>query len=79
MTRIEIVDVACPACGSEGQYRHYASANVTQEPNLKLKILDNSLFTFHCEHCGASALVETDCLYHDMTESYAPVKRFCYS
>lgn len=68
MTKIEIVDVTCPVCGSEGQYRHYASANVTLEPDLKLKILDNSLFTFHCGNCGASVLVETDCLYHDMTE-----------
>lgn len=68
MTRFEPVIVSCPACGKEGHYDHYSSANVTLNPDLKERILNNSLFTFECEHCGESALVETSCLYHDMNE-----------
>lgn len=68
MTRVEPVPVACPACGQEGNYEHYSSANVTLNPTLKGSILDNSLFTFKCEHCGESTLVEASCLYHDMNE-----------
>lgn len=66
MTRVQSVTVTCPACGNEGNYDHYSSANVTLDPILKECVLDNSLFTFECANCGESALVETDCLYHDM-------------
>lgn len=68
MTRVNPVYVTCPACGEEGIFNHYGSANVTLNPDLKQGILDDSLFTFTCEKCGESALVETDCLYHDMNQ-----------
>lgn len=66
MTKMESIEVDCPFCGAKGSYEHFASVNVTLDPELKEKVLDESLFTYSCSTCGKTAQVDIDCLYHDM-------------
>lgn len=55
----------CSKCGKEHVVKIYKSINVAQDPELKEKVLDGSLFLWECPDCGASNLVAYDSLYHD--------------
>lgn len=44
------------------------SVNVTLDPEYREKILDQSLFLYHCPHCGNQVHVEYGVLYHDMEQ-----------
>ena len=58
----------CSKCGKEHIVKIYKSINVAQDPELKAKVLDGSLFLWECPDCGTSNLVAYDCLYHDPEE-----------
>ena len=58
----------CSKCGKEHTVKIYKSINVAQDPELKTKVLDGSLFLWECPDCGTSNLVAYDCLYHDPEE-----------
>lgn len=55
----------CSKCGKEHAVKIYKSINVAQDPSLKEKVLDGSLFLWECPDCGADNLVNYECLYHD--------------
>ena len=44
----------------------WASVNVTHDPELRTRILDRDLTTFHCTECAFTAELSYDLLYHDM-------------
>lgn len=39
--------------------------NAEVNPNLRLSVLDESLFDWTCPHCGYQAMLVYPCLYHD--------------
>lgn len=43
----------------------YKSINVAENPELKAKVADGSLFLWQCPHCGTTNLAAYDTLYHD--------------
>ncbi len=43
----------------------YRSINAADDPELKQKVMDGSLFVWECPDCGQMNLVKYECLYHD--------------
>ncbi len=60
------ITITCPACQHQQAFTIWRSINVTLDPELKKRLLDRSLFSFHCETCGHNAIVDQELLYHDM-------------
>ena len=58
-------EVKCPGCGAMSQARMWSGINAEVNPNLRLSVLDESLFDWTCPHCGYQAMLVYPCLYHD--------------
>lgn len=60
--------VVCTRCGKIHEIPAYPSINIAEEPELKEKILDGSLFAWTCPDCGTVNLAKYPVLYHDPSE-----------
>ena len=65
------VNVNCPFCGFGQVVSIHTSVNVTLDPQLRQRILDDSLNRFICSDCGKSSFVGTNVIYHDMAKKFA--------
>ena len=59
----------CTKCGQQHKITVYRSINIAENPELKAKVADGSLFLWECPHCGQVNLAKYETLYHD------PVKK----
>ena len=59
---------SCSRCGGANAVEAYRSINTAQNPDLKARVLDGSLFVWECPHCGARNLLKYETLYHDPEE-----------
>ena len=59
------VTANCIHCGHAQAVDTFLSVNVAEEPELRDRVRDGSLFLWECEACGGSSLVRSSCLYHD--------------
>lgn len=55
----------CSKCGRPQLFRVYRSINVAENPELKEKVRDGSLFVWECPDCGQVNLAKYESLYHD--------------
>ncbi len=55
----------CSKCGEQHKVIVYRSINVADNPELKAKVMDGSLFLWECPHCGQVNLAKYETLYHD--------------
>ena len=55
----------CSKCGQQQKVTVYKSINVADNPELKDKVRDGSLFLWECPHCGQVNLAKYETLYHD--------------
>lgn len=55
----------CSKCGQQHTVTVYKSINVSDNPELKDKVRDGSLFLWECPHCGQANLARYETLYHD--------------
>lgn len=55
----------CSKCGQQQTVPVYKSINVSENPELKAKVCDGSLFLWECPHCGQMNLAKYETLYHD--------------
>ena len=55
----------CSKCGQQTKVTVYRSINVSENPELKEKVKDGSLFLWECPHCGQVNLAKYETLYHD--------------
>lgn len=62
--------ITCPNCKNEGGYTMWNSVNVDLNPELKLKVLDGSIFMWTCPHCGKEYKAPYPLLYHDMKNHF---------
>lgn len=62
--------LTCPYCGAKSEFKIWNNINVILDPELKQDVLNKSVFTFICPHCGRRAKVSYDCLYHDAAQEY---------
>lgn len=68
MSRPRRHEIACPVCGAAGVFIVWESLNNVLNPDEAQQLIDGSLFTYRCPHCGAKTDVVYPCLYHDMKE-----------
>ena len=57
----------CCKCGQQHKVTVYRSINTADNPELKAKVKDGSLFLWECPHCGQVNLAKYETLYHDPT------------
>ena len=62
------VRATCPGCGETTEITAYSGINVAEEPQLKDKVKDGSLFLWECPHCGKTNLAADQMIYHDPEE-----------
>ena len=55
----------CSKCGQQHKVIVYRSINISDNPELKDKVRDGSLFLWECPHCGQVNLAKYETLYHD--------------
>ncbi len=55
----------CSKCGQQHKIIVYRSINIADNPELKAKVKDGSLFFWECPHCGQVNLAKYETLYHD--------------
>ncbi len=55
----------CSKCGEQHKIIVYSSVNTAENPELKPKVMDGSLFLWECPHCGQVNLARYEILYHD--------------
>ena len=75
MSQSAVTTLTCPQCGHSQDFTVWHSVNVSQDPELKPRVLDRSLTTFACESCGGTASIEQDLLYHDMDRRLMILRR----
>jgi hypothetical protein len=61
----EKVMVVCSYCGEKHGIEVWNRINVGENPDLKAKVKDGSLFVWECPHCGKANLARYQTLYHD--------------
>lgn len=59
------IETKCSKCNQTHSIDYYGNINVAESPELKTGVLDGSLFTWECPHCGQSNLVRYPLVYHD--------------
>ncbi|MDO4190832.1 MAG: CpXC domain-containing protein [Bacteroidales bacterium] len=64
------VTIHCPKCQAMGTFEVWTLIDVTQHPELRQKVLDGSLFHFHCEHCNGDFIIPNPTLYHDKNHNF---------
>lgn len=61
-------DAVCSSCSHRDSLELYGSINVRENPDLKEKVKDGSLFVWQCPMCGTLNLVKYETIYHDPEE-----------
>lgn len=60
-----IKDIICPQCGESQKYKLYASVNARENPELKQRVLEETLFDWRCKRCSYFAAMAYPFLYTD--------------
>ncbi len=64
------VTVQCPKCGKSFEVEQWSAINGDKNPQQKLKLLNDTLFTTTCTKCGKENTVGYPLLYSDPKENY---------
>ena len=62
-------DILCPQCGQSQKYRLYASINAKENPELKRRVLSETLFDWRCKRCNYFAAMAYSFLYTDLHQA----------
>ena len=68
MSHFDTLPVRCSACAQTFDAEVYSAINVSDDPDLKGRVMDGSLFVQTCPHCGTPRLISSPVLYHDPAE-----------
>ena len=60
-----MVPASCSHCGKKTEIELRPSIQVAEDPELKLRVKDGSLFLWECPYCGHRNLAKYQTLYHD--------------
>ena len=63
MSIIRKAGAVCTGCGKENEITVYRSINTAENPELKEKVKDGSLFLWKCPSCGQTNLMKYETLY----------------
>lgn len=62
--------IVCPKCNETTISKLYTSVNVTNHPELREYVMNESLFKWKCHTCGYSANLTYPVLYNDMKKRF---------
>ena len=68
MSRHHIEKVTCPSCHHEGDFELWDSINTALDPEMKEKVLNQSIFLYTCPSCGKTFRLDYATLYHQMED-----------
>ena len=68
MSRHHMEKVTCPSCHHEGDFELWDSINTTLDPEMKEKVLNQSIFLYTCPSCGKTFRLDYATLYHQMED-----------
>lgn len=63
-------DVGCPKCGAALRTQMWPGICVQENPALRARILDETIFDWKCPECGYTAQFVYPCLYHDRERKF---------
>ncbi len=63
-------DVSCPHCGAVIKTQMSTGINTSENPDLRARVLDETLFDWECPECGYKAQLVYPCLYHDKIKNF---------
>ena len=63
-------DIICPQCGESQKYRLFASVNAKENPDLKRRVLSETLYDWRCKRCNYFAAMAYSFLYTDPDAGY---------
>lgn len=63
-------DVGCPKCGAAVRTRMWPGICVQDSPELRARVLAETLFDWKCPDCGYEAHFLYPCLYHDRDRKF---------
>ena len=68
MSRHHIEKVTCPSCHHEGDFELWDSINTALDPEMKERVLNQSIFLYTCPNCGETFRLNYPTLYHQMED-----------
>ena len=68
MSRHHMEKVTCPSCHHEGDFEVWDSINTVLDPEMKEKVLNQSIFLYTCPNCGETFRLNYPTLYHQMED-----------
>lgn len=63
-------DVGCPKCGAAVRTRMWPGICAGDSPELRARVLSETLFDWKCPECGCEARFVYPCLYHDRERKF---------
>lgn len=63
-------DVSCPHCGAAVKTEMWPGINAQDSPELRERLLNETLFDWTCPRCGYRARLLYPCLYHDRDRQF---------
>ena len=66
MTEVNQVPIHCETCQKSFDYTIYQNVNVTETPELKEKLINQTVFQCTCPHCGQKYFIPYILNYQDM-------------
>jgi len=62
------IKATCSSCGRSHELEAWPGINLVEEPELKARVKDGSLFIWECPGCGKANLASYQTIYHDPAE-----------
>ena len=75
MSKHHMEKLTCPSCHHDGDFEVWDSINTVLDPEMKEKVLNQSIFLYTCPNCGETFRLNYPILYHQM-EDLVMIYRF---
>ena len=63
-------EISCPQCGAAVKTQLWPGVDAALNPELKARVLDETMFDWHCSECGYEARFLYPFLYHDPERNF---------
>ena len=68
MSKHHMEKITCPSCHHDGDFEVWDSINTVLDPEMKEKVLNQSIFLYTCPNCGETFRLNYPTLYHQMED-----------
>lgn len=68
MSKHHTEEIVCPECQHKGIFEIWDSINTVLDPEMKEKVLNQSIFSYTCPNCGETFQLAYSTLYHQMED-----------